>query len=269
MLAATFSVLLLAVLGAVTARLTDRFVFVPSKYPIGNWVPPRDLPAPIVDVQLSAADGTLLHAWYSCPAGARAAILLLHGNAGNLTHRIHLLEPLLSLPAAVFLLDYRGYGRSAGQPSEAGVYDDAQAAVDWLATHGMPHERIILYGESLGGAIAIETARRTQVAGLIVQSSFTSMPDMVRSITGRPLGFLLRTRMNSIEKIGAVTVPKLFFHGEADDLVPVAMGRRLYEAATEPKRFVSYPKVGHNDWPGRYTRQWRDEIAQFLRAVGL
>ena len=223
----------------------------------------------VFSVLLLAADGTSLHAWYSCPEGAGAAILLLHGNAGNLTHRTHLLEPLLSLPVAVFLLDYRGYGRSAGQPSETGVYDDAQAAVAWLAAHGMPHDRVILYGESLGGVIAIETARRTQVAGLIVQSSFTSLPDMVRSVTGWPLGFLLRTRMNSIAKIGSVTVPKLFFHGETDDLVPVAMGRKLYESAAEPKRFVSYPKVGHNDWPGQYARQWREEIAQFLRAVGL
>lgn len=269
MLIAISCVLVLAVLGAVIARLTDRLVFVPSQYPIGSWEPRPDLPAPRVDVQLSSADGTRLHAWYHCPEGARAAILLLHGNAGNLTHRSHLLEPLLRLPVAVFLLDYRGYGRSAGEPSESGVYDDAQAAVAWLAAHGMPGERIVLYGESLGGAVAIETARRTRVAGLIVQSSFTSMPDMARSITGLPLGFVLRTRMDSIGKIGGVTAPKLFFHGEADELVPVAMGRKLFEAASEPKRFVSYPGVGHNDWPGRYEQPWCEEIDRFLRSIGL
>ena len=121
-----------------------------------------------------------------------------------------------------------------------------------------------MYGESLGGAVAIETARRTKVAGLIVQSSFTSMPDMARRITGLPLGFLLRSCMNSLGKVGALTVPKLFFHGEADELVPVAMGRQLYEVAAEPKRLVTYTGVGHNDWPGGYGRQWLLEISTFL-----
>lgn len=115
--------------------LTDRLIFVPSKYPEGNWKPPRSLPAPITDVRFSAADGTELNAWYGSPAGARTTILLLHGNAGNLTHRVHLLAVLLALPAAVFLLDYRGYGRSAGQPTETGVYVDAQSAIAWLAMH--------------------------------------------------------------------------------------------------------------------------------------
>ena len=251
-------------LGGAAVQLTDRFVFVPSKYPEGNWTLPQSLPAPVVDVHFSAADGTALHAWYSCPKAARATILVLHGNGGNLTHRVHLLAALLGLPAAVLLLDYRGYGRSAGQPSEAGVYEDAQAALAWLAERGTTAGRVILYGESLGGAVAIETARRTQVAGLIVQSSFTSMPDMARRITGLPLGFLLRSRMNSLGKVGSLAVPKLFFHGEADELVPVAMGRQLYEAAAEPKRLVTYPGVGHNDWPGGYGRQWLSEISTFL-----
>src|SRR5438552_1444884 len=108
----------LTVLGGVAVSLTDRLVFLSSKCSNGNWVLPKSLPSPVVDLQLAAADGTALHAWYSCPDGARATILLLHGNAGNLTHRVHLLDALLRLPAAVFLLDYRGYGRSAGQPSE-------------------------------------------------------------------------------------------------------------------------------------------------------
>lgn len=244
--------------------LTDRLVFMPSKYPEGNWEPPSSLPVQITDVHFSAADGTALNAWYGCPEGARTTLLVLHGNAGNLTHRVHLLEAFLSLPAAVFLLDYRGYGRSTGQPSETGVYEDAQAALAWLATHGVPAERVVLYGESLGGAVAIETARRTKVLGLIVQSSFTSMPDMARRVTGLPLGFLLKSRMNSVGKVGGLTVPKLFFHGEADELVPVSMGRKLYEVAAEPKRLVTYPGVGHNDWPGPYARQWLSEVAQFL-----
>lgn len=259
--------LLAAVLGGVAVSLTDRLVFMPSKYPEGNWAPPRAPSVPIVDVHFSAADGTALNAWYGRPEGARATFLVLHGNAGNLTHRAHLMEALIGLPAAVFLLDYRGYGRSAGQPTEAGVYQDAQAALLWLAAHGVPSDRVVLYGESLGGAVAIETAQRTKVLGLVVQSSFTSMPDMARRLTGLPLGFLLKTRMNSLGKVGGLTVPKLFFHGEADELVPVSMGRKLYEVAAEPKRFVTYPGVGHNDWPGPYARQWLSETARFLAAL--
>lgn len=248
-------------------QFTDRLVFMPTPLPPGNWTPRQALPAAMVEVNFTAEDGTALHALYGRPQGARATLLVLHGNGGNITHRFHLLEPLLGLPAAVFLLDYRGYGRSAGQPSEAGVYADAQAAHAWLVAQGVPPPQIVLYGESLGGAVAIETARRTQVGGLIVQSTFTSMADMARRLTGLPLGFLLRTRMDSINKIPAVTVPKLIFHGEADELVPFAMGQRLYQAAAEPRRFVGYPGVGHNDWPGAYQEQWAAEISRFLSEI--
>src|SRR5262245_30302356 len=124
---------------------SDRFVFVPSPHPEGNWTPPRALP--VEEVSFAAADGTALHAWYARPERARATVLFCHGNAGNLTHRTHLLVPLCGLQVAVFLFDYRGYGKSAGQPSEKGVYADAQAAYGWLRARGVPPEQIVLYGE--------------------------------------------------------------------------------------------------------------------------
>src|SRR5262249_24123816 len=156
---------------------------------------------PVEEVSFAAADGPALHAWYVRPPHARATLLFCHGNAGNITHRTHLLGPLYGLQLAVFLFDYPGYGKSARQPSATGPYADAQAAYAWLRAHGVPPTQIVLYGESLGGAVAVETARHVPAAGLIVQSSFTSMPDMARNLTGLPLGFLLRTRMNSIDKV--------------------------------------------------------------------
>jgi len=255
------------VLLAIVARFFgDRLVFFPDRYPTARWEAARAMsPVPLQDVFLTAADGVKVHGWYAKPERARVTFLVLHGNAGNIADRVHYVLALHDLPAAVFLLDYRGYGRSEGAPDEAGVYADAQAAYRWLVGQGVPANRIILYGESLGAAVAVDLAARVPLGGLILQCGFTSVADMARQVVPfLPLGGLMKSRFDAAAKIASVRAPKLHFHGRADEVVPFHLGRRLFEAAAQPKRWVEYPEMTHNEWPGRREQEWRAEIVKFV-----
>jgi fermentation-respiration switch protein FrsA (DUF1100 family) len=211
----------------------------------------RDPEAPCLeDCDFRASDGVRLHGWWCGPrqGPAEAVLLLFHGNAGNLAWRYDRLRKLVTLPAQVLIVDYRGYGRSEGTPSEEGLYRDAQAAWDHLTrARGLAPGRIVVFGKSLGGAPAVDLAARVQPAGLIVQSSFTSIPDMAGYVLPFLPRRLIRTQMDSLAKIPRVRCPKLFVHSPADEVVPYALGRRLFEAAGEPKRFHEVPGAAHNE----------------------
>lgn len=238
----------------------NHLIFLPSRYPEGRWDLAR-LPAPpsgqtidIEDAWFETEDGVRLHAWFAAPTAAERdsnalpMVLWLHGNAGNLSDRYETLVDLVNLPARVLLADYRGYGRSEGRPSEGGLYRDARAAWRELteARHVAP-ERIVIFGKSLGTAPAIDLATRVRPAALIVQSGFTSIPDMAKTVFPFLPRVLVRTKMSSIDKIGRITVPKLFIHSPADEVVPYAMGRALFDAAPEPKTFLEVAGAGHNE----------------------
>jgi fermentation-respiration switch protein FrsA (DUF1100 family) len=182
------------------------------------------------------------------PVPAEMTLLWLHGNAGNISHRSEMIRALLQLTIQIFIIDYRGFGRSEGSPSEEGLYLDARAAWDYLINErGIPARNIVILGKSLGGAPAIDLAARVRPAGLIVQSTFTSIPDMAGTVIPFFPGFLLRTKMDSLGKVGRVSCPKLFIHSPADEVVPYQMGRRLYDAAPEPKQFYDVPAAPHNE----------------------
>ncbi|HXG66785.1 MAG TPA: alpha/beta hydrolase [Blastocatellia bacterium] len=258
-------VTLLAYIGLVifVMAFEDSFIFFPSKYPEGIWNTRNILPREgeiipkIEDCYFTTSDGVKLHGWFCIPhrsaGGALTAVpaemvlLWFHGNAGNVSHRYEMIEMLMQLPARVFIIDYRGYGRSEGKPSEEGLYRDADAAWNYLVKErGIGADRIIIFGKSLGGVPAIDLAARVNPAGLVVQSSFTSVADMAAAVLPFFPGFLLRTKMDSISKIRNVTCPKLFIHSPADEVVPYRLGRRLYDAAPEPKRFYEVANAGHN-----------------------
>lgn len=239
------------------------FIYFPSKYPEGDWeiAAPRVVEGRVVarieDVWLTAADGTRLHGWYCAPLVGRGGALMpvetdrvllyLHGNGGNVTHRREIVERLVGLPLNVLIIDYRGYGRSEGAPSEEGLYMDARAAWDYLTTTRRARaDRIIVYGESLGGAIAVDLASQVKPCGLVVQSSFTSIADMAAEVMPFVPRFLIRTKMDSREKIARVSCSKLFVHSPADDVVPYKLGRKLFEAAPEPKQFYEIKGAPHN-----------------------
>ena len=262
----------------------DRFIYFPSKYPEGVWDASRlqagrgPNSAKIEDVWMTAADGVRLHGWYCTPpqvdgeesSPERGAMTLLwfHGNAGNLTHRYPVIEKLLEQRINVFIIDYRGYGRSEGSPSEEGLYTDASAAWDYLATERkIPPAQIIIFGDSLGGAVAIELATKVNAAGLIVQSSFTSIKDMAAQVMPFIPTFILRTRMDSINKIARVRSPKLFIHSPADEMIPYRMGRQLYDAASEPKQFYEVKGASHNETDLVGGRAYFDTIGNFVRAL--
>jgi hypothetical protein len=194
--------------------------------------------------------------------------LFLHGNAGNASHRLPNAARLSALGAHVLLLDYRGYGLSEGRPSERGVYVDARAALQYLmAERGIDPDRIVLFGRSLGAAVAVELAREQPLAGVILESSFTNAEDIARGAFGWPLSRLARGRFDSASKIAELRAPLLFFHGDSDRIVPVELGRELYRVAPEPKAFEILRGAGHNNTVEVGGPPYFRRIGQFLDRV--
>jgi fermentation-respiration switch protein FrsA (DUF1100 family) len=201
------------------------------------------------DVFFETADGKRLHGWFFPLPGERPTILFCHGNAGNISHRIENVKLLLDCGLQVFIYDYRGYGRSKGKPSEAGLYQDGLAAYDYLVDRKrISPERIIPFGRSLGAAIAVEIATRRDIRSIIIESAFTSTKDMAKNMfLFQLLSPFLPHHYNNLIKIKGITVPKLIIHGETDEIVPFSMGEMLYEAANASKYFFPIPGAGHND----------------------
>ena len=180
---------------------------------------------------------------------ARFTVLLAHGNAGNLSHRLDRTIFLQArLGADVLLFDYRGYGKSEGRPDEEGTYRDARAAYRWLTvSRGVSPERLVLFGESLGSAVVLDLALTHPGRALVLEAPFTSVPDMAAVVLPFFPRAFVRTRYDNLAKVGRLRMPLLVLHGDRDEVVPFAQGRRLYEAAPEPKRFFPIPGSGHND----------------------
>jgi fermentation-respiration switch protein FrsA (DUF1100 family) len=261
----TISLVALLGVAAVWSQLLDRVIFQPSR---GVDLRPRQVGIPGEEVSLRAEDGVGLHAFFLPSAGATRALLFLHGNAGNASHRLPNAAELVQLGVHVLLLDYRGYGLSEGKPTEDGVYADARAGLAHLTeTRGIPEQRIVLFGRSIGSAVAIDLAQDRPLAGLILESTFPSAADVARSVLG-PLGaWLARGRFESDRKIARVRCPLLFFHGDRDRVIDFELGRRLFEAAPEPKSFEVIPGAGHNDTTRVGGRAYFTRIRRFLDEV--
>ncbi|HET7291119.1 MAG TPA: alpha/beta hydrolase [Vicinamibacteria bacterium] len=212
---------------------------------------PRGLGLRFEEARLRAEDGVSLDAWHLPFEGARFTFLVCNGNAGNMAYRLDRARLIQSrIGASVLLFDYRGYGRSEGRPDEAGTYKDARAAYAFLVERkGLLPEAVILFGESLGAAVATQLALERPAAALILESPFTSIPDMARAAYPflPPVGPLIRTRYETLAKVPLLRLPVLVLHGDRDEIVPFAQGRRVFEAAPEPKSFFAIPDAGHND----------------------
>lgn len=221
------------------------------------------------DVRLTTSDGIRLHGWY-LPAKQSDVITLLffHGNAGNISHRLDSLDLFRQLGVAVLIIDYRGYGQSKGDPSEEGLYRDAEAAWRYLADErDVPPQRIVASGRSLGAAVAARVAAEHPVGGLIVESGFTSVPALgAERYPVFPVRLLTRFEYPTREFIRQASAPVLVVHSPDDEAIPYHHGRSLFEAANEPKTFLEI-QGGHNtgylDSREDYTQGLRD----FLRAV--
>jgi fermentation-respiration switch protein FrsA (DUF1100 family) len=234
---------------------------------------PGDLAIPYQDVRFPASDGLRLHGWLVLTPAARLTLVWFHGNAGNISHRVENLGLLRrAVPLNIFLFDYRGYGLSDGRRadlSEDATYRDAEGALAYLRGRAdLRGTRLVYFGRSLGAAIAVEMARRHPPAGLILETPFTSIRDMARvALPYLPIGGLVRTRYDSLAKIPEVRVPLLVLHGDQDDVVPFAQGRRLFDAAREPKIFHTIRGAHHNDTFVAGGRAYLDVWAQFLSGL--
>ncbi|MBI4613592.1 MAG: alpha/beta hydrolase [Planctomycetes bacterium] len=226
----------------------DAFIYFPTKHPEGRWDPKR-LGLGVEDVHFAASDRTELHGWFVAAEAPVATLLFCHGNAGNITDRAEIAAAMREVGFSVFLFDYRGYGKSEGKPSEEGLYLDGEAAFDWLARQDdVDRGRIVLFGESLGGAVAAELALRRKAGALVLQSTFTSAREMARRVLPIfPVGPFLRHDYDTLGKAPRIRVPLLVVHGDRDSMIPFEMGRRIYEAANDPKRFHPVERADHND----------------------
>lgn len=212
---------------------------------------PEQLGRPFEEVRFKSSDGVDLHGWFfhSTPSsnGTGVVILFCHGNGGNISHRLAYYEVLLETGAAVLTFDYRGYGLSEGRPSEAGTYQDALGAMDWLFNRGFDSTNVIVFGESLGGGIASEVASRQTVGGLVLQSTFTSVPDVGAEIFWwLPVRLLGSIQYDTHQKLPNIQVPVVIMHSRKDSLIRYTHAERNFEAANEPKWLVEL-QGDHND----------------------
>lgn len=209
---------------------------------------PHNIGLDYQDVTLRTKDGVEISAWYIPADNARGFILFCHGNAGNISHRLDSIKIFHRLGLGVLIFDYRGYGKSKGSPDEEGTYSDAEAAWDYLVNilHVKP-EKIVLFGRSLGSAVAVELALRRQAGAIIMESAFTSVPDLGKKFFPLlPVSLISRYHYESISKVERVEMPKLFIHSPDDEIVPYEQGARLFERARDPKEHLKITG-GHNE----------------------
>jgi len=213
------------------------------------------------DAAFRSQDGVRLIGWYIPAPDAYFTVLFCHGNGGNITHVLSSAELFHRLGLNCLVFDYRGYGNSEGSPSEAGTYLDARAAFDWLTqVKQIPADRIVVCGRSLGGSIAAHLAAEVEPRALVVESAFTSFPDMAaRMFPYMPVRLFARFRYDTLADIKKVRCPVMVMHSKADELVPFDFGLKLFDAANEPRRFVEITG-SHNDGflvsGDRYTGAW-------------
>jgi len=220
---------------------------------------------PYEDVAIRTEDGEMLHAWWIPAADARGTVLHFHGNAGNISHRIDYARMFRGLGYNTLLVDYRGYGKSTGSPSEAGTYRDAAASRRWLTeTQGSNDRDIAVFGESLGGAVACWLAARHAPRALILASTFTSVPDLGAEVYAfLPVRLMSRFQYNNLECVGKVNAPVLVVHSPRDDIIPYAHGQKIYAAAREPKAFLEIAG-GHNNGFVFMRPEWVKAVGAFL-----
>jgi fermentation-respiration switch protein FrsA (DUF1100 family) len=257
------------------AIFEDSLIFFPTTYPDGEWdveAVARGSGCIVEDCSYESEDGVRLHSWWCRRAGSEPGgpvILFFHGNAGNLSHRADLMVELANrVGADVVVAGYRGYGRSEGKPSEEGLYADARAAWRYVTVdRGVVPGRVVVFGKSLGGGVAVNLASETDPAGLIVESSFTSIPDMAARHYPFVPKFVIRTRMESLAKIADIGCPLLVIHSRADEVVPFELGRALFEAAAEPKTFYEVVGAGHNETWLVGGQSYFEAIARFVGEI--
>ncbi|WP_018140050.1 alpha/beta hydrolase [Thioalkalivibrio sp. ALJ7] len=245
----------------------DRLVYMPSSTISGT---PERVGLDYEDVHLTAEDGVRLHGWFlPGPNDDSPALLFLHGNAGNIGHRLHSLQQFHELGMAVLIIDYRGYGRSAGRPDEQGTYADARAAWRYLVEErAFPSEAVVLFGRSLGAAVAADLATEVQPGAVILESAFTSAADLgARHYPWLPVRALLRHQYDALDRVERIKAPILLAHSREDEIVPFSHTERLQAVAPDAR--VLEMQGGHNDGFLATGEAYIEGLRTFLQEAGL
>lgn len=244
----------------------DGMVFLPDLPTRQLGQTPAALGLSYEDVTLHTPDAQRLHAWYIPHANSRHVVLFLHGNAGNISHRLDTISRLRELGVNILLFDYRGFGQSSGEASEQGTYLDARCAWEYLRRERQfAGEQIIVHGRSLGGAVAAELATQVRPAAVILESTFTSIPSMGAELyPWLPVDWLARIRYDNLARIGQIQAPLLILHSPQDELVPYTHGLALYAAARAPKQFAQLEADHNNGF--RRSPDYVPALRMFLQA---
>jgi uncharacterized protein len=250
----------------------DRFfVYHPEPWQDRDWARLSGLR--LEDVWFQTADGARLFGWYVEAAANRPVLLWCHGNAGNMINRLDNLKLLYQIGVSVFLFDYRGYGKSQDiRPSERGLYYDAYGAYDYLTRiRKIRPERVVLFGRSLGASVAGELAARRSASALILESSFPSIEAVAKvHYGGIPMHWFLGAEYRLIDRMPYLSLPKLIVHGDHDNIIPVKLGRQVYDAAKPPKEWFGIPGANHNDTYVVGGRDYFQRLAEFIKkALGV
>ncbi|MDZ7595090.1 MAG: alpha/beta hydrolase [Thiobacillus sp.] len=246
----------------------ESFIYFPELPSRQVTATPADIGLAFEAVRLGTADGETLAGWYIPAPAARGTLLYLHGNGGNIGHRLDQVAVFHRLGLNILIIDYRGYGASSGKPGEEGTYQDALAAWDYLTQEKRhPPERIVLFGESLGGSIAAWLAARQTPAGLVLYASFTSVPELAQALYPIfPASFLARYRYDTRAALASVRCPLLILHSPEDEIIPYSHGQALLTAARAPKRLVEL-RGGHNDALLLSREVYVQAVGAFVRTI--
>ena len=244
------------------------------------YYPERVLPAdpdriglPFKNISFETKDGLRLSGWFIPKEDSRGVLLFCHGNAGNIGHQLDSIQLFHKLGLEIFIFDYRGYGQSEGKPTEKGTYEDAEAAWRYLVEeHQVDPDKIVVFGSSLGGAVASWLASRRTPGALILESTFTSLPDIAATLYPYlPVRLMLRFKYDTVEYLTQVNCPTLIIHSRNDEIMPFIHGQRLFEIAPEPKRFLELTGT-HNEGfitsGVQYEEGLNTFIDQYLEAGG-
>jgi len=240
--------------------LIDGLLFYPSDDSVGNWKPEG---LPFEDVSFASADGTKLHGWYCKCETPRAIVLYAHGNGENIATRARLLRELLDkVKVSVFIFDYRGYGRSEGKATIDGALADARAARSKLCElASIKDSKMLLMGDSLGGAIVVQLAAESAPRGLVLQSTFSSLKEIAKVHFGFMANVVDAKKLDSETRIKAYTGPLFQSHGNRDGVIPFELGEKLFQSANEPRTFFTVRDAGHNNW---LTPEYLEALSKFI-----
>lgn len=243
----------------------DSMVYYPTKDIEGT---PSDIGLKYEEITLKTKDSVNLSAWYVPARDERGVVLFCHGNAGNISHRLDSIRIFHDLGLSVLIFDYRSYGRSEGSPTEGGTYLDAESAWDYLVNvKGARPEKIILFGRSMGSAVAVELALRHPAAGIIIESGFKSIPALgAKFFPYLPIRLISRFQYSTIDKVSRINMPKLFIHSPQDEMIPYEHGAALFEKAKEPKEFLQITG-GHNEGFLTSGKIYTDGLDRFITKV--